>query len=191
MRCVRTDLLPELAGEARVGVRVLEQTHGELDTKDPVDGVVDSAHGDDLVLNLCRQIVDEFCVSEWNHDLHMIVSGHGQLGNMILHSYPVTKMMRSKQAITHSLDNLFLNEIQKKIISTVLTKIKDMLLFRSFPYSFSKKVGWTWTSNKAYALLLFEEKTTDAHVSRVLFSPCQFQHQHQPQLSKSSWREEE
>jgi hypothetical protein len=141
MRCVRTDLLPELAGEARVGVRVLEQTHGELDTKDPVDGVVDSAHGDDLVLNLCRQIVDEFCVSEWNHDLHMIVSGHGQPGNMILHSYPVTKTMRSKQAITHSLDNLFLNEIQKKKKTVLsLPKSKTCYFSEVFPILLVKRL---------------------------------------------------
>lgn len=65
----RTDLLPEFTGEASIGIGVLKETHGELDAENPVDSVVDSAHGDDLVLNLGCEIIDEFGVSEWNHYL--------------------------------------------------------------------------------------------------------------------------
>jgi hypothetical protein len=65
----RTNLLPEFAGKARISIGVLKKTHGELDAENPVNGVVDSAHGDDLVLNLGCEIIDEFSVSEWNHYL--------------------------------------------------------------------------------------------------------------------------
>ena len=74
-------------GEAWIGERVLKQTHGELDTKNPVDSIVDSAHGDNVVLNLVCQIINEFCVGERNHHLHIVCfsSDYVQKGKATLH----------------------------------------------------------------------------------------------------------
>jgi hypothetical protein len=65
----RTHVLPEFTGEAWIRIGALKKTHGELDAENPVNSVVDSAHGDDLVLNLGREVIDEFYVSVWNHYL--------------------------------------------------------------------------------------------------------------------------
>ena len=61
-RQVAVLLLPELDGEAGVGVGVLEEAQGELDAEDPADGVVDPAHRDGPVLHQRREIVAELLV---------------------------------------------------------------------------------------------------------------------------------
>ena len=66
---LRTNLLPEFTNEAWVSIGALKQAHGELHPKNPVDSIIDSAHGDNVVLYLVCQIINEFSVGKRNHDL--------------------------------------------------------------------------------------------------------------------------
>jgi hypothetical protein len=68
-RQVAVLLFADLAGEAVVSVGVLEQAHGELDTEDPTNGVVNPAQRDGAVLHQGAEVVDELRVCVWDHDL--------------------------------------------------------------------------------------------------------------------------
>jgi hypothetical protein len=54
-------LLPQLVGHG-----VLEQAHGELDAEYPCHGIIDSAHWNDVVVDVAGQDVDEVV---GHHDL--------------------------------------------------------------------------------------------------------------------------
>lgn len=73
-------LLADLIDQAGIGEGVLEQAHGELDSKDPPHSIIDSAHGDDLALHLVRQVVDELGVVVRDHNLQITTGEVGQLG---------------------------------------------------------------------------------------------------------------
>jgi hypothetical protein len=65
----RTNFLSDFTSETGISIRALKKTHGELDPKNPVNSIIDSAHGDNAALNLGCQIIDVFSVPKRNHDL--------------------------------------------------------------------------------------------------------------------------
>jgi hypothetical protein len=76
-------LRAELLGEARVGERVLEQPHGELDAEDAADGVVYAVEPDLPLLDLLHNVGDELGVVVGDHD-HVDAGVDGLLDGVVV-----------------------------------------------------------------------------------------------------------
>ncbi|BAS86391.1 Os03g0749200 [Oryza sativa Japonica Group] len=117
-------LVAELAGEARVRERVLEEAHGELDAEDAAHGVVDPVQLDRPVRHLRRQVGDE---------LRVVVRDHHHVNARVdrLLDRVVVVLVRRRRDPVHRLPvlalvtlnfNLFLRmSVMRKRFSCILT----------------------------------------------------------------------
>lgn len=65
----KTNLTSQLIREGEICQRALEKAHDKFNPQNSSDCIVDPAHGDDLLVHLIGQNIEEFCEGIWNHDL--------------------------------------------------------------------------------------------------------------------------
>lgn len=65
----QTYLVSQLIGQAEICQGIFKKAHDKLDSQNSLDSIVNPAHGDDIVLDLICQIINELGKVVGDHDL--------------------------------------------------------------------------------------------------------------------------